>query len=106
MKNQKRSAIVFLMNYSGHPIQDALRYGTIVPLTQGDQDFRNTDRVAFNVKRILAEHEFNYKTDYIALMSSPVLATVIIRILRDVPTGKLKCLVFDNKKKVYSEREL
>ena len=100
----RREPYVFLMNFAGHDISDAMKYGKVINLTEGNLPLNNTDRIMYGVAERLKEYNYNPKTDYIAISGSPVLATLITRVLSRY--REIKTLNFNAKTRKYYVRHI
>lgn len=95
---------VFIVNHIGKDVSDAMRFGTLVPVTEGSVNIFNIDRVKFDLSDTLDLHHFDNKNDYILLSGSTVLNFVIGMLAAKY--GSVNILIWDAKRQEYAEREV
>lgn len=91
---------VFISNFSGHDYSPLLKYGEIVPITQGHIFFGSLDRVLYDVAEGIRD---STEDDYLA-MSGAAIVNVIAAVLWYQKHGKVKLLNYD--KNIIDYREM
>jgi len=103
-KTQNKDQIqprVFLLNYAGHDISDAERYGEVIPLTEGKVDIFRLDRLRYQILQTLEKAKFSEDRDFIAVSGSTVLGLVIGVVLVLLRCKKVNILIWDAKQQIY-----
>lgn len=98
------NARVFVVNHIGKDMSDAMRFGTLIPITEGSINVFNTERVKYDIEETLKKHYFNFKDDYILLSGSTVLNFIIGMVTAQY--GKINILIWDAKKQQYEAKEV
>lgn len=98
MKFMNETAKVFVLNYAGHNLEDAEKYGKLIHLTLGNLSFDDTDRIRFNIDLSLRQNCFDAEKDYVLLSGSVVLGYLLGRILQH---KDVKLLIWDAKNRKY-----
>ena len=94
------NARVFCVNYiNGKDMSDAKKYGTMVPLTEGNVNVFNLDRLIWTLKDVLEKYFFNPQRDYILLSGGLPINFAMGAICAKF--GKLNLLLWDAKNKKY-----
>ena len=95
---------VFVINHIGKDMSDAMRFGTLVPITEGSVNVFNTERVRFDINDFLVRQDFNPSTDYILLSGSTVLNFIAGMITAKF--GRVNILIWDAKQQQYIDKEV
>ncbi|NOY61012.1 MAG: hypothetical protein GXO75_19045 [Calditrichaeota bacterium] len=95
---------VFVLNYQGHDLSDAERFGKLVPLTHGNQPVFDTDRLLWTLRQRLEMNDFRPQQDYILLSGGGVLHFLIGAILSEYE--KVNVLIWNAKTRHYVQREV
>ena len=91
---------VYVVNYSGHNVFLANKFGKLVYLTEGWVDTFKTDRVKYEIAKGLINFA---KDDYILLCGSPVL-NVIAVVVALAKAGECNMLLYNAKQEGYEVR--
>lgn len=75
MNTDKRKPIVWVANVGGHQYDKAEQFGRLMPLTSGNVNYYNLDRVMVSVSPKLAMAEAD---DYLLVSGSPILVGLIM----------------------------
>jgi hypothetical protein len=91
---------VFCVNYiSGKDMSDAAKYGTMIPLTEGNVDVFNLDRLKWTLEDVLNKHSFDPDKDYILLSGGLPINFSIGMICAKYK--KINLLLWDAKRRLY-----
>jgi hypothetical protein len=93
---------VFVLNYAGHNLEDAKRFGQVINLTEGNFHFEDIDRMKYTMVEKLTSNGFDPDRDYLLLSGSVILGYLIGRAL---DAGMIKLLLWDAKNHKYVQRE-
>lgn len=104
VKDEDLPPRVFLLNFAGHDISDALRFGNIIPLTEGSVDIFHVDRLRTKLKKKLETGMYRAGVDFIAISGSPVLGLLVGIILTELPGDLVNLLIWDAKQQLYIRR--
>jgi len=93
---------VYVINYSGHNIHMAEKYGELVILTEGRVNIFNTDRNIIEIAEAmpLTEH------DYILISGSPVISFIVAMVASYLGLGIIQLLIYNCKKGDYELRRI
>jgi len=94
---------VFVVNHVGKDMSDAKQYGMLIPVTEGNVDVFNLDRLLYTLKDILGTYHYNHKEDYILLSGGLPLNFVMGAICGKF--GSAWLLLWDAKNKKYVKKE-
>lgn len=94
---------VFVINYIGKDMSDAKQYGTMVPITEGNVDVFNTDRLLYTMKSTMDNHAYDPKTDFILLSGGLPLNFCMGAIIAKYK--KVNLLLWDAKNRKYVRKE-
>lgn len=101
------AATVFAMNYAGHNMTDAERFGRIVKLTTGNVDIFETDRLTFQLCEDLTENEYDPETDHLLLSGSPVITAIVVGLItRMYNPDVINLLLWRADDKLYVPRQI
>lgn len=93
---------VYIVNDAGHDFNPALQYGELVPLTAGDLNVLQVDRIASRMREVM----FNMaQTDYLLLTGHAALIAIAVSValsLNDV----VNILIYDAKNHCYTPRRI
>lgn len=93
---EDQSNKVWIVNYAGHDYEDAKRYGELNNITVGYVSLQSLDRVKFDLtEKVWKETNAN---DWLLLSGKP-LVCVLVALAWFALHGKLKLLVWDQKRK-------
>lgn len=98
------NARVFIVNYIGKDMSDAKQYGTMIPITEGNVDVFNLDRLVWTIKDALDRHEYNPDHDYI-LLSGGLSLNFSIGLIA-AKYDKINLLLWDAKNRRYVKKGL
>jgi len=91
---------VYVVNYAGHNVHQAKKYGELVFVTEGRVDIFNTDRNVADIAKKLVNYTDD---DYILLSGSPLLV-FILTLICAVKADSYKLLLYNCKKGDYELR--
>lgn len=111
MKTKKTDSTVVMINYAGHDIADAYRFGKrVYPLSDGDVNIFETDRLNYKLFKKFDEAEFDAARDAVLISGSPVLTFIAgVRAAAsaiDQGCDTLNVLIWDAKAKEYAARTI
>lgn len=95
-------AKVYVVNYAGHNVEKAKKYGKITMLTFGRVDYFNTDRLLSETAIIMKDLEIG---DFILLSGSPMI-NVLVSMLVLSKFRKINLLVYNAKSQDYQVRTI
>jgi len=100
---------VFTPNYAGQPLHNAADFGTVVPITEGNINLFDINRLEYIFETFLEDHGFDPKTDYIILAGHVILSFVLSKVITEKYSEQydyINLLLFQSAKKEYMLREL
>jgi hypothetical protein len=97
------NARVFVINYIGKDMSDAKQYGTLIPITEGNVDVFNIDRLLFTMRDILERYSYQPEKDFILLSGGLSLNWAMGMICSKYEKGNL--LLWDAKNRKYIRKE-
>ena len=97
------AARVFVINHIGKDMSDAKQYGTLIPITEGNVDVFNLDRMQWTIRDCLVKFAYNPGVDYILLSGGLPLNFLVGFICKKYP--KTNLLLWDAKNRKYRRKE-
>lgn len=101
MKSDNRFK-VYVSNYSGHDYKPATKYGQIIPLTVGNINPLQVDRLLFEILNILQD---STPDDYLVLSGHHVIVAIAVSILITLH-GKVNLLIWNKNTNDYNVRTI
>ncbi len=93
---------VFVVNYNDKDMKDAKQYGVLIPITEGNVNVFDIERLTLTIEEILEKYNFDGKKDYLLLCGGqPINFTLGVLVSK---YNKVKLLLWDAKKRIYIKR--
>lgn len=97
-----RKEYVYITNLGGHNFNPAREYGDLIPLTKGNINPIQADRILVEMMDILKD---SIASDYLVLSGHPVTVAIAVSILMQLH-GKVNLLIWNKYKRRYNVREI
>ena len=97
-----REPKVFVVNHVGKDMSGAKRFGILVPITVGNVDVFNIERMVWTIRELFDQHDFDNEKDCILLSGGLPINFAVGYILAKY--DKVNLLIWDARYKSYKKR--